>query len=200
MNRTGKNMIIGSLFLIFGISIILKAIFKIDIPVFRTFFACFLIFMGLKMLFSDFGWRVRSYKDDNFAAFEDAEFKHKANSKKSDYSIIFGNGKIDLSEVEEKNFIDINTIFGDVDVFINPKKIHNIKAESVFGDIRLPDGEKISFGTLKTKYPQRSGESQLDIRAHCVFGQIHFHEKNIEPSTNKQSSTTHSNEKSSEKK
>ena len=175
-------MFLGGIFLLIGVALIIKTVFKIDIPIFRFLFACFFIYMGVKMLFGDMGFRHRSYHDEHSAVFSDADFKHKDYSGKNEqghaeYSVVFGNGKVDLTEANASEPVEINTVFGDMDVFLDAKSLYAIQANSVFGDIRMPDGEKISFGTLKTRVPDQAGEPKFRVRANCVFGQIHFHLK-----------------------
>jgi predicted tellurium resistance membrane protein TerC len=58
----GKNMILGILFLLIGLSILLKAVFHIDIPVVRTAFALFIIYIGFKMLLGGSWCMVRNFQ------------------------------------------------------------------------------------------------------------------------------------------
>ncbi len=130
--------------------------------------------MGLKMLFGNFGFHQRThYADANTAVFSNLNAKHEKNAH-GEYSVVFGDGKIDLSEATTTDPIEINTVFGDVDVVLNPTKLYAVNANSVFGNIRLPDGDTVSFGSLRTRFPDHAGEPQLRIKANCVFGEIRF--------------------------
>lgn len=70
-------MIIGVFFLLFGLSILFRVFFGWHIPVFRTFFAVFLIYFGIRMLVGgnwgwEDGWRI---KDSQKAIFERGDFQ-----------------------------------------------------------------------------------------------------------------------------
>jgi hypothetical protein len=54
------ELILGSLLIVWGISIFIKAIWGIDIPVFKPLLAIFLIYLGFSLLFGPhFKWIVK---------------------------------------------------------------------------------------------------------------------------------------------
>lgn len=171
-------MFIGVLFLLIGLSIILKAVFRIDLPVFRVLMALFFLYLGVRMLIGDYGFRFRAepFRDKRSAVFSEGEFKLGANETgHQSFSVVFGDGKLDLTEAASADPIEVHSVFGNMDVYLDQKKITQIKANSVFGEVSLPNGEAVSFGSLQTRAPDQAGEPRLKVRAHAVFGGIRFH-------------------------
>ena len=102
---TGKGMIIGVFFLLLGLSILLKILFKIDIPVFRALFSVLLIYFGVRMLTGTFGMSgLFEWKDHSSIVFSEGRF-HAGKGASGDseepthYSIVFGKGVVDLTEL-----------------------------------------------------------------------------------------------------
>jgi predicted membrane protein len=175
-----KAMFIGAFFLLLGLSIILKAVFKIDLPVFRVLLALFLIWLGVKLLFNTgehpFAWKAEPFKDKHTAVFTEGDFRWNSNGEKhSAYSVVFGDAKVDLTEAAGPDPVDVSTVFGNMDVFLDAKKLTLVRANSVFGEISMPDGQTVNFGSMQARSPDQSGEPKLKIHAHCVFGGIRFH-------------------------
>lgn len=55
----------GNLLILIGIALLLKAIFKLDIPIFKIALGCFLIYSGLVLLFEtkfDFVQKIKHKK------------------------------------------------------------------------------------------------------------------------------------------
>jgi predicted membrane protein len=177
----------GSLLILVGIAIIIKVVFKIDIPIVRLFFAFFFIYLGISVLVGGF-----SSKKAGTIAFDDStidaemDFKIEEGEtpkKKRDYNIIFGKGTIDLSKIPlaDKNIkVEVNTIFGQSDVYIDPDMPIIIEASSAFAGMRMPDGDSLAFGNKNyfTKSFSKE-EPYIKIEANVVFGAMRLIEKNI---------------------
>ena len=178
-------MFIGVLFLLIGLSIILKTMFKIDLPVFRVLVALFFIYLGVRMLFGDYGWSIKTepFKDKHSAVFSEGDFRWSANEDRhQSYSVVFGDGKVDLTEASGAEPVEVHSVFGNMDVYLDPKKLTQVRANSVFGEVSMPDGQSVSFGSLQTRTPDEPGEPKLKVHAHCVFGGIRFHYRSPAPS------------------
>jgi predicted membrane protein len=176
--RPKTAMFIGLFFLLFGLSIILKAVFKIDLPVFRVLIALFLIYLGVKMLFTDYSFRMHAepFTDKRTAVFAEGDFKAGKESHQS-YSVVFGDGKLDLTEAQADDAVEVHSVFGNMDVYLDPKKLTQVRANSVFGEVSMPDGQSVSFGSLQARVPDQPGDPKLRVHAHCVFGNIRFHNR-----------------------
>ncbi|MDQ7797590.1 MAG: LiaF-related protein [Candidatus Edwardsbacteria bacterium] len=162
----------GVVLILIGLGVIINVVFGIKIPVFRTLFALFLIYLGLQMLTGISLWN----KSKKTAVFEEKTVEVTTASDK--YDVIFGKGEIDLSGIELKDQnvrVDINTIFGGSVIKIDPAVPTKIVASSAFGGVHLPDGNVVAFGQYTYKTDNfKSSERHLLIHATVVFGGIEF--------------------------
>ena len=165
----------GVVLIIFGITIIIKIIFNIHIPLFRIMIALFFIYLGIQILM---GWKFFPQGNERSAIFN--ETKIQADSSDNEYNIIFGKGDVDLTKIDlkEKSVnIKINTVFGGSFIKLNPEMPYIIKVDSAFAGARLPDGNNAAFGTYVYKSKNfKEHENHLRIKASVVFGGIEFNQ------------------------
>ncbi|MBT6994851.1 MAG: hypothetical protein HN952_07880 [Candidatus Cloacimonetes bacterium] len=160
----------GAMLILWGLSLILKAIFKIDLPIFRIVFAIVVIYWGLKLLLGGFGYK--SHKNVVFMK----ESKICYANKNADYSIIFGSGDIDLSNVDvtEKTIKQgVDIVFGSGRIILNSAIPTVIKVSTVFADSKLPKGSSSMIGD--NSYHTESyveGENYLQLNVDVVFGSL----------------------------
>lgn len=158
----------GLLLVVIGLSLILKVVFNLNIPVFRLIFSFFLIYMGLRILFGGFGFE----KNCRNMIFNDYQFKVKADG---DYNVIFGRGVIDLTgyTIDANTRIKINTIFGSGLVKLDPSQPLKIKVNSAFAEAKMPDGNIISFGEYYYQTPAvQENQPYGEMEANVVFGEL----------------------------
>jgi hypothetical protein len=75
-NKAGGSMSWGLVFIVVGLIFVAEWIFGIDIPVFRTLFAFFLIYFGLKLLLGNFGIHLsKKMQTENEAVFSSSTFR-----------------------------------------------------------------------------------------------------------------------------
>jgi len=162
----------GVILILIGVGVIINMVFGVKIPIFRTIFALFLIYLGIQMLTGISFWS----KSKKAAVFEEKNIEVTAASDK--YDVVFGKGDIDLSSIELKDQnvrIDINTVFGGAVVKINPALPTKIIANSAFGGAHLPDGNVVAFGQYTYKTDSfKDAKIYLLINASVVFGGIEF--------------------------
>ena len=131
----------GGLLMLLGISMIIKTIFHIDIPIMRTALAILLIYAGFSII-TGIG---SNKKNRQTIAFEqETIIPEKVDNY---YSIMFGKGVIDLTHVknlDETQKVKINTLFGESIIKINPKIPTIIHVQATFGNAKFPDGTSIS--------------------------------------------------------
>ena len=167
MNFIFSNLFWGILLIIFGLSIVLKALFKIDIPIFRIIIALILIYFGLKMLFGGFFDRSNHH---NSVIFNKGNF----GKSQSEYNIVFSSSKIDLRDISIENgsfYSEINIVFGSGRLLINPEVPLKIKTENVFGESKLPDRSISFLGGHTYQSPTYSeGENCIQLDVNVVFG------------------------------
>ena len=170
----------GIIIVIIGLSIILKAVFNFDLPVFKIFIAFIFIYIGFKVLLrdsdSDFD-RIRS--DEETVIFGEKNY-HGFPDEGKEYNVIFGGSKIDLRDIElegSKKYIKISTVFGSTVLKLNEDLPYKVTADVVFSDINLPDRNKTVIGSNHYKSKNYNpDEPYLDIRVDVVFGSFKIRE------------------------
>jgi predicted membrane protein len=159
----------GSLLLLFGLSMIIKTIFGIDIPVIRTLVAVLLIYSGITLIT---GLKPHEYKKRHTTAFKEATIS----PEKADdfYSIYFGRGIVDLKNIDitKTQKVKINTVFGESIIKINPHIPMKIKVQVTFGSAQLPDDTHISSGKYTYSTDRVDHEPYLLIEATVAFGSL----------------------------
>ncbi len=158
----------GVVLILLGVSLILKWVLGIDIPVFRIVMALVLIYLGVRMLIGTAPSRV----DGNRALFAEAEFS--GGEADRDYTVVFGRGNLDLraAQVTDKDVaVDFSTVFGSGVIHLRKDVPARVKVTSAFGGARLPDGNQVAFGeTTWRNAAYKEGAPALVVEAHVVFG------------------------------
>ena len=169
----GFGIFFGILLILVGISIIIRIIFNIDIPVFKIFIALIFLYIGIRLLTGDFSIR-HTKSGENAIFFGESYFK--GVPKDNEYTVVFGYAKIDLSEedsLQEIQKIKINTIFGGSELIIKESQPVRIKADAAFAGAKLPDGKDTSFGTIYYESDKlNKAQGFLDIESSVVFGEF----------------------------
>jgi predicted membrane protein len=161
------NLFWGGILILWGITLVLKALFKIDIPFFRILLAAILIYFGLKLLISGWGG-----KNGSRTAFNRTHVT--VHNTVSQHDVIFGSSDIDLRniELEEKNArAEVDVIFGSANILVDQQTPVKIYLDTVFGDCRV-DGKNIGpFGkSIYTTESFKEGEYYLEVELDIVFG------------------------------
>ena len=164
------GVVFGTLLILLGLSIILRAVFGINIPLFRIAFALLIIYLGIRVLMGGHFCRMPSHS----AVFSDVNIQ--ATSKTGEYNVVFGRGVIDLSKVDlsqGSRKAKVSTVFGTGIIKIAPDQPVKIESDAVFASARFPDGNVISFGKYVYTTPSyREDTSSLTIKADVVFGEL----------------------------
>jgi predicted membrane protein len=175
-------MILGFLFLMIGLSILLKAVFHVDIPLVRTGLALFIIYIGVKMLLGSFGWNhsIRDWDDDSSALFNSKNFKwESAGEGHKRYSVVFGSTVVDLTDVkikEKDETVEVDVVFGEATVLLSKNTPIRVRASAVFGEAKTPDENMVAFGVLNYSSPEQkqAQNGTLNVRGNVVFGALKF--------------------------
>lgn len=158
----------GLILVLLGLSMIIKIVFKIDLPIIRIVFAILLIYWGLKLLFG-LSFQV---KKDSDVVFNNANIEHVQAGK--EYNVIFGRSNIDLRDFEfqnETSKVEINVVFGNGVIYLNPDLPAKIKIDAVFAEAKLPEKTVSVFGDFVYKTPAYvEGEPHLKLNIDVVFG------------------------------
>jgi predicted membrane protein len=165
----------GSLLILWGISIIIKSVFHVDIPIFSIILAFIFIYIGIHILTGGFKFQGRA--DQYSIIFGEGVLKYQEkDNKPAEYSVIFGKGTIDLTgiSVEKKNiYIKANTIFGQGNIEIDSRLPVIVKANVAFASTTLPDNSMATFGKYVYKSPDyQPDKNHLELETDVVFGGI----------------------------
>lgn len=165
----------GGLVVLFGISIIVNAVFKINFPFFKVFVALIIIFFGFKLLFGSFGVNFED-KNENSTIFGSNKVRVDKIEGDMEYNSVFGSQLIDFREaavLQDESEIEINAVFGGIKVYLPDNVTVKLKASSAFGSVKTPSGEMISFGDTKKSFSKGDNPSKtIFVEANAVFGSI----------------------------
>jgi len=166
----------GSILILLGLSVIVRIVFNIHIPLFRIAFALIIIYFGIRVLVG--GAWCRGNCNSNTILFDQAKTELSGDS--NEYNIIFGKGIVNISDTSlpSKKKIRVNTVFGSGEIRINPDVPTVVRVTSAFAGARMPDGNVISFGEYVYRTKSYSDKSDyLRIHVNVVFGGIEIVEK-----------------------
>jgi predicted membrane protein len=173
----------GVVLILVGVSLIIRIVFNINIPVFRIVLALILIYLGLQVLLG--GTWTRS--GSSSVIFQSGDLKITGESHK--YSVVFGSSRIDASMplAKENDKLEVNTIFGSSVLEVPSDIPVLIKVSAAFSSAKMPDGNLVSFGdyTYKNKAFDKSAPYRF-IKASVVFGSMTIREtssKKVFPET-----------------
>jgi len=158
----------GLFLMLLGVSVILKAVFHVDIPVFRIFIALFLIFLGIKLLAGGWGKQRLAWPAGDGAPSRPVDGGR--------YEVVFGKRIVDLGDMEwkgENARIRLDTVFGDAVLKLNPAIPTKVKASTAFANAEFPDQSTAAFGSYV--YRNRAFEKDkpcVTVKASVVFGSL----------------------------
>jgi predicted membrane protein len=167
----------GSILILLGLSVIIRIVFNVHIPLFRIVFALIIIYFGIRVLVG--GAWCRGNCNSNTIVFNDA--KTEVNTDSNEYKIIFGKGVVNLTDsslASQKKKIRVTTVFGSGEIRINPGVPAIVRVNSAFAGAKMPDGNIISFGEYIYKTKSYSDKADfVRIDATVVFGGLEISER-----------------------
>jgi predicted membrane protein len=166
----------GGLIVLFGLSIIINAVFKINFPFFKVFISLVIIYIGFKMLFGGFGFKMNQSGEENSTVFGSSKIQVEKIEGDLEYNSVFGSQVIDFRKVNQvvtESEIEISAVFGSIKVFLPENVTIKMKASSAFGSVRSPNGEVISFGEAKkTIATGEVSDKTIYLEVNAVFGSV----------------------------
>lgn len=163
----------GIVIILIGVSIIVKVLFHVEIPVVRIILGLVLIYFGLRIMV---GGGSSSTGSDT--VFGERTIEVRTPQKK--YATVFGKSILDLSKMEfsEKDMkIKIDTVFGETTVLLGREYKVQIKGDAVFARSAFPDGMQANFGSHKYSdeaSASSAASNSLTIKSDVVFGNLEF--------------------------
>lgn len=174
--KMGPGLFWGILFLLMGISLLIKVVFRLDIPVVRIVIGLVLILLGVRMLVGG-SWFFHGDTEENEVIFAEKTFRGKEVTRE-EYSVVFGKATFDFTDLDSTSLpkhVKISTVFGSSTVFLNREVPVKIQGESVFAGVRLPGGNTAVFGS--TSYESEGFDRArpcLSIQSEVVFGGVNM--------------------------
>lgn len=151
-----------------GVLLLLKSFFGIAIPVFRIAMGGLFIYAGVSLLIKKPSLKTQ-YRNIMFS-------KRSVSSKKAanSFHVVFGDGDIDLSQIaiEKPTKLEVNVVFGNADLKVNPAIPTKIIAKTAFGRSSLPDDTQITFGKYIYYTQGKDQETLLEIHTNVAFGNL----------------------------
>ncbi|MBS4016031.1 MAG: hypothetical protein KGZ86_06325 [Candidatus Latescibacteria bacterium] len=169
MSCLSSGIFWGVLIVVIGILVLIRVIFGVQIPILSLIIGLLLIYFGVRIITG-----MSCCRRPRTVVFEEKHIRGTAAQEK--YDVVFGKSTIDLTSIELKpgmNKVEINTIFGNSIIKIDPAMPVKIRASAVFGSARLPDGSTTAFGdyTYQTDtLKHNESKDYLLIKLDVVFG------------------------------
>ncbi|MBN8215299.1 MAG: hypothetical protein J0L75_01595 [Spirochaetes bacterium] len=163
----------GVIIILFGLAVILKAVFHIDLPIFRILFGVLLIYVGARIIAGG-RWLTGGVSTGHSNVFGSGEMKYDGDSR--EYSCVFSSSTVNLKDLPAEgaaNPIRTSTVFGK-SVILLPKNLDlTVQIHTAFGSTLLPDGTQApNFGdTLLRTKPGAPGTPKTRLEVNTVFGQ-----------------------------
>ncbi len=154
-----------------GLSIIIKHVFNVDIPVGKFFVAFILIYLGVQIMTGGHGRGA--------SCGTNVIFSHgfvSGSGKDNQYNVVFGTGDIDLTGIELKDkdlTVEANTVFGSSTLKLKAGIPTIVQVNDAFGEVRMPDRNIAAFGNYvyRTKSYQE-GKPHLELKLNSVFSSV----------------------------
>ena len=158
----------GFVVILFGVGILLKSVFHVNIPFFKILIGIIIIFFGISFIVDAMSQRKSE------AIFRNYNFNFGTIEK--EYNIVFSKGVFDFTNFNFSNyngeFIKINYAFSKSEIYLSHNFEYEIRADSVFGVVSLPNGESVSFGNIaRLENAENSGLKRINLHVSSVFGE-----------------------------
>jgi predicted membrane protein len=186
------SVLLGIFVVLVGVSILLQAVFHIHVPVFRTGFALFLIFVGVRMLIHLWGPAPAKSFAEVESVMQETVFRPESTAGGAlKYDAVFSKTVVDLTRLprlESDLTVEINTVFGLTVVNVDPAFNYEVEGSAMFGSVQLPDGQQVSFGGVRRELPAGRQEGpRLRLKLSTVFGACQLQEARVAGSASAQS-------------
>ena len=158
----------GFIVILFGVGILLKSVFHVNIPFFKILIGIIIIFFAISFIVGAMSQRKSE------AIFRDYNFNFVTIEK--EYNIVFSKSVFDFTNFNFSNyngeFIKINSAFSKSEIYLSRNFEYEIRADSVFGVVSLPNGESVSFGNIaRLENAENSGLKRINLHVSSVFGE-----------------------------
>lgn len=165
--------------MVIGISLIIKVIFNVDFPIFKIIIAFFFIYLGLRILFGNFGMFSMN-TGPNEILFSERTYNSPYDF--DEYNVVFGKAVYDFTDVDLSQGtkkVKLGTVFGGSFIKVDPDMPVKIVADAVFAGAELPDGNSAVFGSSSYVSPTfKEDSAHLFIKVDVIFGAVKVNKGN----------------------
>lgn len=169
------NCFYGVLLILLGILLLVRYLFKIEIPIFIISAAIIIVFVGVSFFINSPGTR----SENNIVFSKNKTIS--AVKPGSEYSIVFSSGTIDLTKASPQNVgdkIKINNVFSNGVIKVNPQTPLVVRTHSLFAVTETPNDDLIFFGN--TNYQSnnfKKDANYIEVEAKVLFGRLAIEEE-----------------------
>jgi len=163
----------GLLLLLLGCILIVNNVYGLDLPVWGIFWPLIIIVLGFSLLFPHrthwHDWQHQAH-DEGTVLFDDQPLH--GSSDRREYNVIFGRSVVDLRKMKigEKDLaVEVSAIFGTAKILVDEDVPLRVKASTVLGGMRLPDGQAPGLGDHY--YDNKKEGPALCLKVNVVFGE-----------------------------
>ena len=158
----------GFIIILFGIVILIKTVFHINIPFFRILIGILIILFGISFIVG----AVSQRKSEAMFRY----YNFNSGTIQKEYNIVFSKASMDVANFDFSNyngeFIKINSVFSSAEIYLSRDFQYEIRAESAFGAVILPNGENVSFKNIARVENAENGElKRINLHVVSVFGE-----------------------------
>ena len=158
----------GFIVILFGVGILLKSVFHVNIPFFKIFIGIIVILFGVSIIFN----AINSRRNNTVFG----EYNFNSGTIEKEYNIVFSKAAMDISNFDFSNyngeFIKINSVFSSSEIYLSRDFQYEIRAESSFGTVRMPNGENVSFGNIaRLENAENSELKRINLHVVSIFGE-----------------------------
>jgi predicted membrane protein len=161
------SLFFGTLLILWGLSLIIEAIFGISLPIIKVAFAFLLIYAGILLI-------KGLYPSENQKTiFFGSEKIHTVYSQ---YKIVLGEGVIDLRDMKladhEHSHMKVYTLMGNTIIKLNPEIPTLVYANSVLSAVNFPDKTMVSFGSYTYESDKKTEKPRIIIDTTTALGAL----------------------------
>ena len=161
------SIFFGSLLILWGLSLVIEALFGISFPIIKIAFALMLIYAGIIIIQ---GLYPNEMQKTIFFSHE------KTSTLKKDYKVVLGAGIIDLSLITlsqtEPTYVNVYTLLGNTVIKINPEIPTIVHSTSILSAVHFPDKTMVSFGTYSFENNLNKATPRLIIDTTTALGAL----------------------------
>jgi len=160
----------GCVLIIWGFSLILEKLIGKQIPIGRFIIAFLLVYWGIYLII-----KINKPTCAKIRTNISTEKISDVMGLTSEYSVVFGNNIIDISNLQMPTKpIEVNTVFGNTDLFLSEDKSYQLSLSTVFGKVTVPKHDAVNFGDDEIIIGDINTPEKIILVVNTVFGKTNI--------------------------